>query len=146
MTLNTKHFGELKIEEEKILTFEEGILGFEDKKKYILLSNEEKSAFFWLQSIEDEGLAFAIVNPFMFYPEYTPEIPDTVLEAIGELKQEDLGVYTILVIPENQEEMTTNLKAPIVINTKTQKGAQAVVENAEYDIRHYIYKDTKAVV
>lgn len=146
MKIKTKNFGELEINKEKVINFKEGLLGFEDMKQFILLASEEKSAFYWLQSVDNGELAFAIVNPFVFYPTYSPEIKDEHIEELGELNEDDLNVYTILVVPEDVKKMTTNLKAPIVINKKSKKAKQVIVENDEYKIRHKIYVDKKNMV
>ncbi|MCT4613194.1 MAG: flagellar assembly protein FliW [Clostridia bacterium] len=145
MTLNTRHFGEISIDVEKVVRFEEGLPGFEDKKDFILLSNEESNTFFWLQSVEDGEVAFALANPFIFYPEYSPEINDEYISELGELKEEDLNIYSVLVVPEDIKKMSANLKAPIVINNKTRKGKQVIVENKECEVRHFVYDDMEKV-
>lgn len=145
MMLETKHFGTLKVEEEKILNFETGIPGFSDNKKFVLLKNEENqdSPFAWLQSVEDGDVALALVNPFMFYPEYSPEIRDELIEELGTKEEKELSVYNVLVVPQDVKDMTVNLKAPILINKKNKRAMQAIAENSEYGVRHYIYEDIK---
>jgi flagellar assembly factor FliW len=143
MILNTKHFGELEIDESKILLFEEGILGFPEHKTYVLITDEEdpNSPFCWLQSVTDSELAFVLVNPFSFYPEYSPEVSDEELAVLGEAKDEELTLYNIVVVPEDITKMTANLKAPLIININTQKALQIVVNNEEYEIKHQIYDE-----
>ncbi|HQD50404.1 MAG TPA: flagellar assembly protein FliW [Defluviitaleaceae bacterium] len=143
MILNTKHFGQIEIEEDKILTFEEGIPGFPDHKKYVLIFDEEdeNSPFCWLQSLDDENIAFALLNPVKIYENYSPKVDDELIKCLGEFNENSLAIYCIVVIPEDYKKMTVNLKAPIVINTLTKKGMQVIAENEEYEIRHSVFKD-----
>lgn len=76
----------------------------------------------------------------VWYPMYSPEVDDEIIQSIGKLTQKDLDVYTIVVIPEDIQKMTTNLRAPIIINRETKKGIQAVVNDEEYDVRHNLYE------
>ncbi|HOA80254.1 MAG TPA: flagellar assembly protein FliW [Defluviitaleaceae bacterium] len=143
MILNTKHFGQIQIQEDKILIFEEGIPGFPNNKKYVLICDEENedSPFCWLQSVEDENIAFALLNPTKIYSNYSPKVDDDLIKSLGDFSANDLALYCIVVIPENYKKMTVNLKAPIVINTITKKGMQIIAENEEYEIRHNIFND-----
>lgn len=146
MKLATRNFGEIEIDETKLITFQDGIPGFLNYKKYILLTNDEEdnNTIWWLQSSEDGEVAFPVLNTFSVLPEYRPEIDDELLGLLGQFKSEqDLIVCNILVVPEDVTQMRVNLKAPIVINIITQKGMQAVVNNNEYEIRHNVYEEIK---
>lgn len=139
MKLNTKHFGEIDIDEKGIIEFDEGILGFETAKKYVLLGTEDKeSPFGWLQSVDMPELAFAIVNPFAIKEDYDIEIKDEVMNKLGIKKAEEMLVYSIVVVPEDMTKMSMNLKAPVIINTSNKKGAQVVLDTDTYAVRHYI--------
>ncbi len=144
--IKTRHFGEVEVDENKIINFKDGIPGFTDNKNYVLLTNEEnqeKGPFFWLQSVDNGELAFAVVDPFAFYPTYSPEIKDDLVEHLGHKEANDLTVYNVLVIPDDIKDMTVNLRAPILINSNTKQGAQVVSDSQEYGIRHYIYQDVE---
>ena len=144
MTIQTKHFGELNIDEGKIITFPEGIPGFPEHKKYIFIFDEEdeNSPFCWLQSIDDGNIAFALINPLSIYPQYAPQVDEgTVLESLGEANPENLAVYAIVVVPEDITQMTANLKAPLIINTKTKLGMQVIAENDDYEVKYKIFND-----
>lgn len=143
MKIATKHFGEVEISDEKILTFEKGIFGFEEYKKYIILyegNEEEMNLFCWLQSIEEVSVALPIVNPMLFYPDYSPEVADEEVKELGDIEENVLEVYSVIVIPEDITKMTINLKAPIIINNKTKKCAQLIAEGDTYGIRHNLYE------
>ena len=145
MLLNTKNFGQREIDENKIIKFEDGIPGFPNSKHFIMLieNDETISTIWWLQSIDDENLAFPVLNTFAVLDNYRPEIDDALLETLGEFSTEDLAVCNILVVPEDITQMTTNLKAPIIINVATKKGMQVIVNNSEYDVKHNIYAEIK---
>lgn len=143
MKIETKHFGEVEISEDKILVFEKGLFGFEDYTKFIIIydNNEEESNIFcWLQSIEEESLSLPVVNPMLFYPSYSPEVSDEAVKALGEIEEQVLELYAVVVIPDDITKMSINLKAPIIINNKTKKCAQLIAEGDTYGIRHNLYE------
>ncbi len=145
MKINTKHFGEIEIDETKVVAFEQGIFGFEEQKKFVMLYEDEatKNGLCWMQAIDVEDLALPVINPMFWFPEYSPEVADEQVIKIGELKEEDLQVFSVVVITDSLETMTTNLRAPILVNTETKKGMQVIVENDEYDIKHNLYEQMK---
>lgn len=144
MQLNTKHFGEIKIAEEKILTFTEGIPSFEQVKKYVLIDEGDvNSPFKWLQSVDQPTLAFAIVNPFLVKKDYDINISDDTIKLLSIEKEEDVELYAIVVVPEDISKMTMNLKAPVIINIKNRKGAQIILDTDKYGVRHYILDELR---
>ncbi len=139
MLLNTKHFGEININEEQIITFVDGIPGFESLTKYSIIQTQEPdSAFCWMQSIENAELAFALVNPFMIKADYEFELTQEKLDMLNIRAPEEVVVYAIVVIPEDVSKASMNLKAPIIINSTTKKGAQIIIDNSKYEIRNFI--------
>lgn len=147
MKIATKHFGEVEIDESKIINFDKGIFGFNDEKQFVLLYEDEKetNGLCWMQSMMTEDLALPMVNPMFWFPDYSPEVADEQVAKIGELEENDLNVFTVVVITENLETMTTNLKAPILVNIKTKKGMQVIVENKDYQIKHNLYEQMKSM-
>lgn len=141
MIIKTKHFGEVEVKEENILKFDEGIFGFEDSKKFVIIYDNETegSPFCWLQAIDDEAVCLPMIDPVVYFPDYNPEISGELVGKIGELKVEDISLFTVVVVPEDIKKMTTNLKAPILVNIQTKKGIQVVVEDDEYKIKHNLY-------
>ena len=145
MQIETKHFGIVNIDESKIIIFEEGIFGFKNVKKFILLydQGEEGGPFVWMQAVEEPKVCLPLVNPMIWFTDYTPEVDDEVIQKIGELNPKILDVFTVVVVPEKIENMTTNLKAPILVNRETKKGCQAIVNDEVYDVRHNLYEQIK---
>ncbi|MCQ2911298.1 MAG: flagellar assembly protein FliW [Clostridia bacterium] len=147
MKVETKHFGEIEVAEDQILDFIGGVPGF-DGNRYVLLnsSNEENSPFVWLQSLDDTNVALVLLNTFMLYPDYAPDVNDEFLGVLEFEQREDLAVFSVMVIPEKMEDMTVNLKAPIIINNKNRKAIQVICDNSNYEIKHKVYGDLQTVI
>lgn len=142
MVVQTKFFGEIEISEDKVLTFEQGLIGFEQLNKFVILYDIEKGqkdSISWLQSLDESQIAFPIINPYIVREDYNPEIEDSKVAELGELRQEDINVMLTLSVPREIEKMCCNLKAPLIINAVTKKGAQLIAENQEYPVKYYIY-------
>lgn len=142
MLVKTRCFGEIDLEEDKILTFDNGIMGFEDFKRFtILFDNEEDDTpvISWLQSLDEEALAIPVINPLLVKPDYNPIVEDELLVSLGELTEENVVILLSVTVPSDNTKVTANLKAPFIINADTKKGCQLIVENADYEIKYNIY-------
>lgn len=142
MLIQTKHFGKIDLEESKIITFDQGIMGFEECKQYTILYDIEDGqnpAISWLQSIEEPGLALPVINPFIVKTDYNPVVEDELLKPLGEINEENLVLLLTVTVPTDIEKISVNLKAPFIINADTRKGCQAIVENQDYDIKYKVY-------
>jgi len=141
MKLTTRHFGDIEIDEGDIITFPDGILGFEDVKKYVIIPNpDEKVPFQWLQGVDEPNLAFVITNPFLFKKDYEFDIPDSVVEDLEIKGPEDVITYSIAVVTEDIKDMTINLMAPIIINSNNKQGKQIVLDGDEYSLKYKIFQ------
>lgn len=139
MLINSKHFGEIEIEKEKILKFVDGIPGLNNLTEYVIIDNEDADIQFkWLQSVEDEDVTFVILNPFIFKPDYDFVINDSIITKLEIENEKDILVYSIVVVPEDITKMTANLAAPIIINSMNKKAKQVILEGDKYSIKHYI--------
>lgn len=142
MLIKTKHFGEIDLDEDKIITFDNGILGFEYCKKFTLLFNSEsenKSPISWLQSLDEQALALPVISPVLVKPDYNPIVDDELITTLGNLTEENLLILLTLTVPKDITKMTSNLKAPILINTDIKTGCQVVVENPDYEVKYNVY-------
>ena len=143
MLIKTRYFGEIDVDDAKILTFDEGLIGFENLKKFTLIYNNETEAssnVTWLQSLDEPLVAFPVINPFYIMTDYNPIVEDEVLIPRGELKEDSTAIFLTLTVPSDITKMTTNLKAPIVINADTKKGCQVIAENPDYVVKYNIYE------
>ena len=147
MLVKTKFFGEVDLPEEKIITFERGLIGLADYKKFTILYDCEKenSNISWLQSVEEPTLALPVVKPWIIKEDYNPVVEDELLSHIGELTEENLVILVTMTVPEQIEQMSVNLKAPIIVNADTRKGAQIICENNDYEVKYKIYDILKYI-
>lgn len=141
MDISTKAFGVCSIDPEEIVTFQNGMPGFEDVHQYILLGNgAEDTALMWLQSTENPDLAFVVARPETFRSEYKPKIKQAELKEIKLETAEDALVLVIAVVPEDVKKMTINLRAPLVINRRTKLAKQIVLEDENFSIREAVFE------
>lgn len=146
MLIKTRHFGEVNLDEEKVITFDEGLIGFEDCKRYTILYNNEEggnNTISWLQSLDVPELALPVISPLSVMADYNPIVEDEVLLPLGELTEENLIILLTLSVPSDITKMSANLKAPLVINADTKKGCQIIAENPDYVIKYNIYEQAK---
>jgi flagellar assembly factor FliW len=143
MLLNTKNFGQVEISEEDILTFDYGIPGFEDMTEFVILgkTDEDDSPFFWLQSTQNGNLAFVIMNPRDLVPDYEIEIDMFTAGILQITDAENALIYAIVTVPEDITKISINLKAPVIINAKNNKGCQVVLEDDKYKFKHIITEE-----
>lgn len=142
MKIKTRYFGEIELDETKIITFESGLFGFEEYTRFALLFNsdsEDRPAISWLQSVDEQTLALPVMIPTLVMSDYNPVVEDGVLQTLGEWSEENISVLVTVTVPKDLTQMTTNMKAPIIINTDNMRGCQVVVENQDYEIRYRIY-------
>ena len=142
MLVKTRYFGEVELDDDKILTFDRGIIGFEQLRRFTLIYNNENgsdTAITWLQSVEEPSMALPVINPNSVLTDYNPEVEDSLLASLGELGPDNTCVFVTLTVPSDITKMTTNLKAPIIINADTKKGIQVIAEN-DYAVKFNIYE------
>lgn len=147
MKIETRIFGEIDIAEEKILTFEKGIIGFPDLKRFTLIHDEEVGAnagIRYLQSMDEPAFAMPVMDPLVVKPDYDPEVNDELLSGLGELNENNLLVLVTVSVPSNLTKMTVNLQGPIVINAEERKAAQIIVDSSEYPVKFPIYEILKS--
>jgi flagellar assembly factor FliW len=139
MRIKTSRFGAVELTEEDILTFPEGLLGFSDLRKFVLLDDPNDEIFAWMQSCENPGIAFPILEPELFLTNYKVDLSRLDLEVIEGQKDQTFRYFTIVTIPEDPTQMTANLKAPVVINVKTRRARQCVLQDNNLAIREPIF-------
>lgn len=140
--VNTLRFGEIEVDDEDIVHFPHGIPAFEDEHEFRVIPYPlgEETPYAFLQSLQTPELAFLMADPFRFFADYTFEIDDDSLSSLGSPKQEDLGIYVILTLPDGKvEDMTANLMAPVVINANNMQAKQVVLERSRYTTKHRLF-------
>lgn len=141
MQITTKVFGDIAVDDDKIIHFPKGIIGFPDLKDFALIHDEEKGAgsIHWLQSVQEPAFAMPVMDPLRVCPDYNPEADDELINNLGELKPEELLVLVTVTIPKDLTQMSVNLKGPIVINAAAKKAMQVIVEGDDYQVKFPIY-------
>lgn len=139
MLIQSKYFGEITIEDQDIIHFSSGIPGFPEEKQFVILPIEN-SVFFIMQSVNNEHVAFVIVEPFIFFPQYEFDLPEVERVKLTIEKEEDVAVFVILTIGNPIENTTANLQAPVIINQNQKLGKQMILQNQDFSTKESIYK------
>lgn len=145
MTIETKLFGEIEVDESKLINFPQGIVGFPELKDFMLIHDGEGTGSIrWLQSIQEPAFAMPVVDPLAIIPDYNPDIEDELLKPLGNVTQDNMLVLVTITVPKELEKMTVNLKGPIIINSESLKAAQLIIDDDKYQVKFPIYEILKA--
>lgn len=139
MKIKTRFMGEVEIKEEEIINFPEGIPGFEESRRYVLLDIPENEVFRILQNVDDEYISFVVTDPWAFLEGYDFSIPDEELAKIHIKKEGQLSVMNIVTLSDDFEKSTVNLLAPVVVNSNERLGKQYVLNSGNYTTKHPLY-------
>lgn len=139
MLIQTSRFGNIVVTEEDVLSFPEGLLGFSDLDRFVLLDDPNDEIFAWLQSCEEPSIAFPILEPELFSETFTLSLSKSDLKALDTEEVKGLRPFCIITIPEDPTLMTANLKAPIIINVTKKSGRQCVLQDNKLEIREPIF-------
>lgn len=137
MKVRTKAYGEIEIEDRQRVSFPRGLFGFEDLRDFVLLDATQQP-FYWLQSVERVEVAFVLIDPKFFRPDYTPDVDPAELEEIGIAGSDDILVFSIVTIPQTAQRMTANLQGPLIMNRRTHVARQSISTNPRWGVRHGI--------
>ena len=146
MQITTKLFGEIEVAQEKVIVFPNGIVGFPELEKFLLIHDAEKNSkgISWLQSMEEPAFALPVIDPLKLIPDYNPMVEDEMLKVLGELEQDEMLVLVTMTVPSDIAKMTANLKAPIIINAGNNKACQLIIEDDRYEVKHPVYEILKS--
>ena len=136
MKVDTKANGLIDVDERQKITIPRGLFGFEGLTDYVLLDAEQQP-FFWLQSVDEKQIAFVLIDPTLFRPDYEVNCEDDELAELGIDSPDDAVVFSIVTIPEDGP-MTANLQGPLIINRETKTGKQAVLSDPRWRTKHDI--------
>lgn len=136
MKINTNYHGEMEIQDSDIITLNNGMVGFEDLRRFVLIK-EEDLFLEYLQCIDD-NVAFVVMDPFFIKKDYVFEIPDSVILELDIKSEEDVVIKTVVVIPEDVNKIRTNLQSPIVFNKSNNQGKQIILDDT-YPMRYEFF-------
>ena len=142
MKITTRVFGEIEIDDSKIISFPSGIIGFPEMTDFALVYDEEKgkdTPIRWLQSLQEVEFAMPVMDPLLVAADYNPEVEDDHLSPLGVMNAEDVLVLVTVTVPKDLTKMSVNLQAPIVINADSKKAAQIIVNPEQYPVKYCIY-------
>ena len=142
MKITTRVFGEIDIEESKIIHFQGGIVGFPDLTDFAIIHDAEKDSenpIRWMQSMQEPNFAMPVMDPLAVCPDYNPTVEDEMLKPIGELNPDSILVLVTLTVPQDVKKMSVNLQAPCIINADERKAIQLIVDPDRYEVRFPIY-------
>lgn len=142
MQIQTSRFGLLDIDDQSIISIPGGLIGFPRHEQYVIIRHKPESPFYWFQATDREDLAFALVDPLLFKPDYQVPLSKPLMSELQADKPEDLGIFVIITIPPGRPEaMTANLLGPLIINIQKRLARQVVLDEQQYSHRHPIMSD-----
>lgn len=140
MKIQTSRFGELEVDDQRLITFPQGLLGFPQQTVFALVQTGENSAFYWLQAVERPELAFVVCDPRLFVADYHAPIRREQMESLGLTDLTEAQVF--VVVNKVQDLLTGNLQGPLVINAATRQGKQLVLSDKRFSTRHPLMRLT----
>ena len=141
MKIMTRDFGEQEVDESRIISFPEGIIGFESAKRYALLSPLGDGKFpMWLQSVDGKEPCFVVYDPMEIYSGYKFEISDEEQKLLGIDENSAYSCLAVAIVPEDYKKTTINLRCPIVVNTKERIAAQIILTE-HYEFKAPVYEE-----
>ncbi|ULQ59753.1 flagellar assembly protein FliW [Brucepastera parasyntrophica] len=143
MEVQTKAMGTVSIVEKQIIELEHGFYGFEQYHSFALIDAEQKP-FIWVQSLENPELAFLVIDPFIFRPDYEIDVDDSLLEPLEIQSPSDVLVFVLLTVPSDGSPITANLQGPLIINKKNNKALQAILVDPRWQTKHDLVAEISA--
>lgn len=138
MEVATTRFGTVEIAEDRVITFPRGLLGFQQQRRYCLLQPNDDACFFWLQCVDEPGLAFVVADPAQFFPDFSVPIRPEQMEDLRLKSLDDSQVFVI--VNKVGTALTGNLQGPLVINTLERLGEQMVLAEKKWTTRHELLR------
>ena len=143
MIIETSRFGQLEVDEKRLILFPDGILGFPRQRRYALVQTGHDSGFYWLQSVDAADLAFVLCDPRLFVGDYQVPVKLDELAGIGLTETRDAQVFVI--VNKVGDLLTGNFQGPLVINVSNRKGRQLVLSDRRYATRHPLMRIPRPV-
>lgn len=141
MKINTRDLGEVSIYDNDIITFQNGLFGFEDKSRFVLIDVINKQgAPLWLQSVDAPSLCFIVFDTRSIISGYEPQALQEDLDLVGIDNIDEAKIFSIASIGDDIRKTTINLKSPVIINSNNNMGVQAILSN-DYELRYRLYQN-----
>ena len=136
MNVQTTRFGQIEVDEKRVISFPAGLLGFSNHHRFVLLQPDDEGVFFWLQSCEAPDLAFVVTDPMLWVKGYEVPIRAEQMAELRLARTEDAQV--LVIVNKRDSSLTVNLQGPLVVNTATLQAQQLVLAEKRWTTRHEI--------
>lgn len=124
--VTTSRFGVLEAENEKIINFADGLVGLSNMKRFILIDHRD-TPLKWLQSLDDPDIAFIVASPDIIVEGYSIDLDKAVKQHLQLDNDDDLVVLVTMRV--QGEDVVANFQGPLLINSRTMRGVQIVLDN-----------------
>ena len=141
MLIQTSRFGEIEVEENQIITFPSGLVGFSEDHKFVIREDDAAAPFLWLQSVDNNGLAFVMIEPHVSVSNYELELTKEHLNKLDAKNIEELRVFVLVTMAKEIKDVTINLQGPLVLNLEKRLGLQFIIPDGKYSTRHLLFGD-----
>ena len=141
MLIQTSRFGEIEIEENQIITLPSGLIGFSEDRRFVIREDEAASPFRWLQAVDNEVLAFVMIEPHVSISNYELELTQDNLKKLKSESINDLSVFVLVTMAKKMEEVTVNLQGPLLFNLEKRLGLQFIIQDGKYSTRHPLFSE-----
>ena len=141
MLIKTSRFGEIEIEENQIINFPSGLIGFSEDRRFVIREDEAASPFRWLQAVDNQALAFVMIEPHVSVSNYELELTKDNLRKLKAESIKDLSVYVLVTMAKNMEDVTVNLQGPLLFNLEKLLGLQFIIQDGKQSTRHPLFGD-----
>lgn len=141
MIIQSQRIGTVEVQEEKLISIPEGLLGFPQLKTFFLADDpaDVEMPLKWLVPIENPEILFLVTDPGIFFKDYVFDLPSEDQKALKVTSEDEVSVIVVLTVPADPKQITANLRGPLVINWKTRVGRQVILKDSPYEVKHYIF-------
>ncbi len=139
-TIQTSRFGEIEIQEEHLIHFSDGIIGFSMLKDYVLIESPQMPLLLWLQSVDAADIAFPVTEPYFFRRDYKAPMTDADKCCLNYVEGDVLKFFVIMTVPHDMTRMTVNMKAPLVVDIAKARGTQLVLQDRSFEVKTPAYE------
>ncbi len=141
MLVQTSRFGEIEVEENQIINFPSGLVGFSEDRRFVIREDDAAAPFLWLQSVDSNGLAFVMIEPHVSVSNYELELTQEHLNKLDAKNIEELRVFVLVTMAKEIKDVTINLQGPLLFNPEKRLGLQFIIPDGKYSTRHLLFGD-----
>ena len=141
MLIQTSRFGEIEVEENQVIIFPSGLVGFSEDRRFVIREDDAAAPFLWLQSVDSNGLAFVMIEPHVSVSNYELELTQEHLNKLDAKNIEELRVFVLVTMAKEMKDVTINLQGPLLFNLEKHLGLQFIIPDGKYSTRHLLFGD-----